>query len=132
MRPSPIRARRARQTRPCRMKRAHDRRSATSARQDSRPQERQIRISDPGPRQSGNVATATVGTIQRRLLVLENQGATKFFGEPALDVGDCVRLDQDGRGVINILAADKLMRSPRLYATFLLWLLSELFEQMPE
>lgn len=80
----------------------------------------------------GNVAPATVGAIQRQLLVLEAQGAEKFFGEPALDIADFLRVDRDGRGVINILAADKLMRSPRLYATFLLWLLSELFEQLPE
>lgn len=80
----------------------------------------------------GNVAPATVGAIQRQLLVLESQGAESFFGEPALDIADFLRVDRDGRGVINILAADKLMRSPRLYATFLLWLLSELFEQLPE
>ena len=82
--------------------------------------------------QYGNVSKATVGTIQRQLLVLENQGATKFFGEPALALKDFIRADSDGRGFINILAADKLMESPRLYATFLLWLLSELFEQLPE
>jgi len=80
----------------------------------------------------GNVAPATIGTIQRRLLVLENQGADKFFGEPALEINDFLKTDRDGRGIINILAAEKLMRSPRLYATFLLWLLSELFEQLPE
>jgi len=80
----------------------------------------------------GNVATATIGAIQRQLLVLENQGAEKFFGEPALDIADFLRLDRDGRGIINILAADKLMRSPKLYATFLLWMLSELFEHLPE
>ncbi|MCV2878325.1 DUF853 domain-containing protein [Sedimentimonas flavescens] len=80
----------------------------------------------------GNVATATVGAIQRQLLVLENQGATKFFGEPALDLADMMTLAPDGRGRVNILAADKLMASPRLYATFLLWLLSELFEELPE
>ncbi len=82
--------------------------------------------------QYGNVSKATVGTIQRQLLVLENQGGAKFFGEPALDLKDFMRTDRDGRGVINILAADKLMESPRLYATFLLWLLSELFEELPE
>ena len=82
--------------------------------------------------QYGNVAAATVGTIQRALLVLENQGADKFFGEPALDIHDFIRTDRDGRGVINVLAADKLMRSPKLYATFLLWMLSELFETLPE
>jgi DNA helicase HerA-like ATPase len=80
----------------------------------------------------GNVASATVGAVQRQLLVLENQGGEKFFGEPALSINDFMRNDRDGRGVINILAADKLMENPRLYATFLLWLLSELFEQMPE
>ncbi|MCG7492214.1 helicase HerA-like domain-containing protein [Thalassobius sp. Cn5-15] len=80
----------------------------------------------------GNIATASIGAIQRRLLVLENQGATQLFGEPALDLGDLMRCDPDGRGQINILAADQLMGSPRLYATFLLWLLSELFETLPE
>src|SRR6186713_1481384 len=80
----------------------------------------------------GNVSKATVGTIQRQLLVLENQGATKFFGEPALALADLMRKSSDGRGYVNILVADKLMENPRLYATFLLWLLSELFEQMPE
>ena len=80
----------------------------------------------------GNVSSASVGAIQRQLLVLENQGGAKFFGEPALDIRDFMRLDEDGRGTINVLAADKLMQSPRLYATFLLWLLSELFEIMPE
>jgi uncharacterized protein len=80
----------------------------------------------------GNVTKATVGTIQRQLLVLENQGGAKFFGEPALTLKDFMRTDSDGRGMINILAADKLMQSPRLYATFLLWMLSELFEELPE
>ncbi|HVY00856.1 MAG TPA: DUF853 domain-containing protein [Pseudorhodoplanes sp.] len=80
----------------------------------------------------GNVTKQTVGTIQRQLLVLENQGGTKFFGEPALDLKDFMRTDRDGRGYINVLAADKLMENPRLYATFLLWLLSELFQEMPE
>jgi hypothetical protein len=80
----------------------------------------------------GNVAPATVGAIQRNLLTLENQGAANFFGEPALEIQDFIRTDRDGRGVVNILAADKLMRSPRLYATFLLWMLSELFEALPE
>jgi DNA helicase HerA-like ATPase len=81
----------------------------------------------------GNVITPqTVGAIQRQLLVLENQGADKFFGEPALDISKDFMTDRDGRGIINILAADKLMRSPQLYATFLLWLLSELFEELPE
>ena len=82
--------------------------------------------------QYGNVSKQTVGTIQRQLLVLQNQGGDKFFGEPALDLKDFMRADRDGRGMINILVADKLMQSPRLYATFLLWMLSELFEQLPE
>ncbi len=82
--------------------------------------------------QFGNVTKATVGTIQRQLLVLENQGGSKFFGEPSLALKDLVRADRDGRGYINVLAADKLMANPRLYATFLLWLLSELFEELPE
>jgi DNA helicase HerA-like ATPase len=80
----------------------------------------------------GNVTKATVGTIQRALLVLENQGGAKFFGEPALLLKDFMRTDSDGRGMVNILVADKLMQSPRLYATFLLWMLSELFEELPE
>ena len=80
----------------------------------------------------GNVSPATVGTVQRQLLVLENQGAKSFFGEPALDLADFLRIDRDGRGFINVLAADKLIANPRLYATFLLWLLSELFEKLPE
>src|SRR4051794_29466486 len=82
--------------------------------------------------QYGNVSKATVGTIQRQLLVLENQGGAKFFGEPALELKDFMRTDRDGRGMINILVADRLMQSPRLYATFLLWMLSELFEELPE
>src|SRR6201995_2004498 len=82
--------------------------------------------------QYGNVSKQTVGTIQRQLLVLENQGGTKFFGEPALALKDFMRTDSDGRGMVNILGADKLMQSPRLYATFLLWMLSELFEELPE
>ncbi len=80
----------------------------------------------------GNVSPQTVGTIQRQLLVLQQQGGDKFFGEPALDLKDLMRVTRDGRGTINILAADKLMSSPRLYATFLLWLMAELFEQLPE
>ena len=79
----------------------------------------------------GNVAAASIGAIQRQLLVLENQGGTALFGEPTLDLADMMRL-RDGRGEINILAADQLMGSPRLYATFLLWLLSQLFEDLPE
>jgi DNA helicase HerA-like ATPase len=80
----------------------------------------------------GNVAPATIGAVQRELLVLENQGGAKFFGEPALAIKDFMRVDREGRGTINILAADKLMENPRLYATFLLWLVSEMFEQLPE
>lgn len=80
----------------------------------------------------GNISTASVGAIQRRLLVLENQGGAEFFGEPALKLDDMISVGSDGRGRVNILAADKLMQSPRLYATFLLWLLSELFEELPE
>jgi uncharacterized protein len=80
----------------------------------------------------GNVATSSVGAIQRQLLVLETQGGAAFFGEPALELADIMRTDIDGRGRVNILAADKLMSSPRLYATTLLWLLSELFEELPE
>ncbi len=80
----------------------------------------------------GLVSTTSVGAIQRRLLVLDNQGGTALFGEPALDLADLMRHAPDGRGMVNILAADKLMQSPRLYATFLLWLLSELFEALPE
>ncbi|WP_181704348.1 helicase HerA-like domain-containing protein [Chthonobacter albigriseus] len=80
----------------------------------------------------GNVAKATIGAIQRQLLVLEQQGGENFFGEPALDIRDIMRTTGDGRGAVNVLAADKLMQTPRLYATFLLWLLSELFEELPE
>ncbi len=80
----------------------------------------------------GNVSKASVGAIQRSLLQLRSQGGDSFFGEPALDIGDLIALDDGGRGVVNILAADRLMASPKLYSTFLLWLLSELFEQLPE
>ena len=80
----------------------------------------------------GNVSKQSVGTIQRALLTLENQGGERFFGEPALDLKDMIGRDASGAGYINVLAADQLMQSPRLYATFLLWLLSELFEVMPE
>ncbi len=85
-------------------------------------------------RQYGNVAAASVGAIQRRLLVLENQGGASLFGEPALELADMMRTTGGGaeRGQVNILAADRLMQSPRLYATLLLWLLSELFERLPE
>ena len=80
----------------------------------------------------GNVAASAVGAVERQLLVLENQGGTNFFGEPSLNIDDLMRPGPNGRGTINVLAADKLMSSPRLYATFLLWLLSELFEKLPE
>jgi DNA helicase HerA-like ATPase len=80
----------------------------------------------------GNVSKATIGTIQRRLLTLEQQGAECFFGEPALELADLMLTTPDGRGAVNVLMADKLIHSPRLYATFLLWLLSELFEELPE
>lgn len=80
----------------------------------------------------GNVTKPSVGAIQRSLLILEQQGAANFFGEPALKISDLMRTTRDGRGAINVLAADKLMMNPRLYATFLLWLLSELFEELPE
>ncbi|TIT45760.1 MAG: DUF853 family protein, partial [Mesorhizobium sp.] len=80
----------------------------------------------------GNVTKPSVGAIQRTLLVLEQQGATNFFGEPALRIADIMRTTRDGRGAISVLAADKLMANPRLYATFLLWLMSELFEELPE
>ena len=79
----------------------------------------------------GNISPASVGAIQRGLLQIEEQGGEKFFGEPMLDIHDFIQT-VDGRGVVNILAADKLMNSPRLYATFLLWMLSELFETLPE
>ncbi len=82
--------------------------------------------------QYGNVAPATIGAIQRALLNLETQGAANFFGEPALQLADLMRTDLSGKGYVNVLAADTLIQSPKLYATFLLWLLSELFEQMPE
>jgi DNA helicase HerA-like ATPase len=80
----------------------------------------------------GNVTRASVGSIQRQLLQLDSQGGAHFFGEPALDIHDFLGVDDQGRGYVNILAADKLMQSPKLYATFLLWLLSELFENLPE
>jgi DNA helicase HerA-like ATPase len=80
----------------------------------------------------GNVSKMSVGAIQRSLLQLRSQGGDHFFGEPALELEDFIALDESGRGVVNVLAADKLMASPRLYSTFLLWLLSELFEQLPE
>jgi DNA helicase HerA-like ATPase len=80
----------------------------------------------------GNASRASVGAIQRSLLILEEQGGAYFFGEPALKITDLMRTTPDGRGAISVLAADRLMMNPRLYATFLLWLLSELFEQLPE
>ena len=80
----------------------------------------------------GNIATATVGAVQRALLVLEQQGGANFFGEKALEIADLMRIAPDGRGIVSILAADQLMNAPRLYATFLLWMLSELFEALPE
>ncbi|NNC60401.1 MAG: DUF853 family protein [Erythrobacter sp.] len=80
----------------------------------------------------GNVSKQSVGAIQRQLLSFESQGADQFFGEPALEIDDFLRVDEQGRGYINVLAADQLMRSPKLYATFLLWLLAELFESLPE
>jgi len=80
----------------------------------------------------GNISTASVGAIQRGLLALEEQGGEKLFGEPALNLQDFLQTDASGRGIINILSADKLMTSPRLYAMFLLWMLAELFEQLPE
>jgi uncharacterized protein len=80
----------------------------------------------------GNVAPASIGAIQRSLLALEQQGGDRFFGEPALDLMDLLKTDPNGNGLVNILAADELLKSPRLYSTFLLWLLSELFERLPE
>src|SRR5687767_1207702 len=79
----------------------------------------------------GNISTASIGTIQRGLLALESQGAAQFFGEPMLDIADLMQA-AGGKGVVNVLAADKLMSSPKLYSSFLLWLLAELFEQLPE
>ncbi len=80
----------------------------------------------------GNVNDQTIGAIQRRLVVIDEQGGDRFFGEPALDIKDLMRTTRDGRGYMNVLAADQLINSPQLYATFLLWLMSELFEQLPE
>jgi uncharacterized protein len=82
--------------------------------------------------QYGNISSASIGAIQRGLLALEAQGGDKFFGEPMLDIADLMRTDAQGRGMVNVLAADKLYNAPTLYATFLLWLLAELFEQLPE
>ncbi len=80
----------------------------------------------------GNISTASIGAIQRGLLELDNQGAEKFFGEPMLNIDDLMQTDSKGAGIVNILAADKLMQSPKVYSTLLLWLLSELFENLPE
>ncbi|UHL64358.1 DUF853 domain-containing protein [Paralcaligenes sp. KSB-10] len=80
----------------------------------------------------GNVSAASIGTIQRGLLQLESQGADQFFGEPMLDVFDLIRVNEKGQGVVNVLAADKLMQAPRLYAVFLLWMLADLYEKLPE
>lgn len=82
--------------------------------------------------QYGNVSPASIGAIQRGLLELEHQGGEKFFGEPALNLDDLMQTDSKGRGVMNILAADKLLLSPKIYSTFLLWLLAEMYEQLPE
>lgn len=80
----------------------------------------------------GQVSKPSIATVQRALLRLEDQGGAHFFGEPALDLRDLIRTDIDGRGMVNILAADELMKSPRLYATFLMWLLTRLFDELPE
>jgi hypothetical protein len=82
--------------------------------------------------QYGNISAASIGIIQRGLLQIESQGGDRFFGEPMLNIEDFLQADEKGRGMVNVLAADKLLNSPRLYATFLLWMLSELFEQLPE
>jgi len=82
--------------------------------------------------QYGNISAASIGTIQRALMQLEQQGADLFFGEPALDIADLMQTDANGRGMVNILAAESLMAAPKLYSTFLLWMLSELFEHLPE
>jgi DNA helicase HerA-like ATPase len=80
----------------------------------------------------GNISAASIGAIQRGLMQIETQGGDQFFGEPMLNIADFMQTDGTGKGVVNILAADKLMNAPRLYATFLLWMLSELFESLPE
>ena len=82
--------------------------------------------------QYGNISAASIGAIQRGLVALEQQGGEKFLGEPALNLDDMMQTDANGHGVVNILAADKLINSPKLYATFLLWMLAELFEKLPE
>src|SRR6185369_6999714 len=80
----------------------------------------------------GNVSATSIGAIQRSLLEIEQQGGEKFFGEPMLDIDDLIQTDRRGEGIVNILVADELIRTPKLYATFLLWMLSELFERLPE
>src|SRR4029450_8171492 len=80
----------------------------------------------------GNVSAASIGAIQRGLLEIEQQGGTQFFGEPMLDVDDLLQTDEHGGGMVNVLVADELIRYPKVYATFLLWMLSELFERLPE
>ena len=80
----------------------------------------------------GNISAASVGAIQRGLVTLGQEGGDKFFGEPALNIDDLMQTDANGHGVVNILASDKLIRSPRVYATLLLWLMTELFEKLPE
>src|SRR5206468_62824 len=80
----------------------------------------------------GNISAASVGAIQRSLVTLEGQGGEHFLGEPALNIDDLLQTDGNGRGIVNLLAADKLLAAPQLYATFLLWLLTELFERLPE
>lgn len=80
----------------------------------------------------GNVSAASIGAIQRGLLAIEEQGGDRFFGEPMLDIDDLIQTAADGRGVVNILAAERLLQSPKVYATFLLWMMSELFERLPE
>ncbi|MGB2629175.1 MAG: helicase HerA-like domain-containing protein [Candidatus Acidiferrum sp.] len=82
--------------------------------------------------QYGNISAASIGSIQRGILAIQQQGGEKFFGEPALNLDDLLQTDSNGHGVVNILAADKLIQSPKLYATFLLWMLTSLFEQLPE
>jgi len=82
--------------------------------------------------QYGNVSAASIGAIQRGLLQLEQQGAEKFYGEPMLDIEDLLQTDNKGNGMVNIIAADKLFQAPKVYSTFLLWLLAELFENLPE
>jgi hypothetical protein len=89
-------------------------------------------IRDELSKEYGNIASASLGALQRNLLVMEREGAEHFFGEPALELPDMMRTTTDGRGVVSVLDATRLINSPKLYSTFLLWLLSELFEQLPE